>query len=389
MVVDVLIVLFLISSLARGREIGFIRQLFSAIGFFGGLTIGIWLERHFIHLTDTTLSRAVLTLGLTLGSALLLLSIGEYLGVLLKRKLMQHSLNRADAVIGSVAGGLTVLIMIWLITPLLATLPFVGLQKSVKNSAIISELNASLPSAPAFMTELGRLIDPNGFPQVFNGLEPSTSKDVVLPDLGAFNAAVRKDAASVVKIEGRGCGGIVEGSGFVSAEGFVVTNAHVVAGVAGPFVIDNNGQHPATAVWFDPDLDLAVLRASDLAGAPLAMSAAPLSNGADAAILGFPGGGGFSAKAAKIIEEFMANGRNIYNQSNTVRDVYEVKGDIIPGNSGGPLIDKDGTVRGVIFAQSTTYDKVGYALAMQKVIANVELAETRNQAVSTGSCTAH
>lgn len=386
MVVDVLIILFLISSLARGREIGFIRQLFSAVGFFGGLAIGVLLQRHFIHLTDTTLSRAVLTLSLILGCALLLLTVSEYAGIVLKRRLQQYKLDRADTVLGAVAGGLTLLVTIWLVTPVLTTMPFVGLQRSVKNSVIISSINSSLPSAPSFVTKLGRLINPNGFPQVFSGLEPSTSKNVTLPDLGKFNAAVRQVAPSVVKVEGRGCGGIVEGSGFVSADGFVVTNAHVVAGVAQPFIIDDNGQHPAAAVWFDPNLDLAVLRAGGLAGQPLKMSAAPMPDGTDTAVLGYPGGGNLTARAAKIIEQFIANGRNIYDEGDTVRDVYEVKADIIPGNSGGPLIDRAGTVRGVVFAQSATYDKVGYALAMQKVIQDVSAAEARNQTVPTGSC---
>jgi S1-C subfamily serine protease len=386
--VDILIVLFLISSVVRGREIGFVRQLFSAIGFFGGLIIGVLLQQHFIHLTDTTVSRAVLSLLFVLGSAMLLLSLGEYIGVLLKRKLMQRSINNADALVGAVAGGLTLLITIWLVAPVLVQLPFVSLQKSVKNSVIIGELDSSLPSVPNFISRLGRLIDPNGFPQVFSGLEPGTSTNVPLPNLGEFTPAVKKVAASVVKIEGRGCGGIVEGSGFVSSNGFVVTNAHVVAGVSSPYIIDNNGQHQASAVWFDPNLDLAVLHADNLAGAPLTMKADHLANNSSAAVLGYPGGGNFSAKAAKVLDEFMANGRNIYDEGSTVRDVYEVKADIIPGNSGGPLIDRDGTVRGVVFAQSTTYDKVGYALAMQKVISEVHQAEARNQVVATGNCTA-
>jgi S1-C subfamily serine protease len=384
--VDILIVLFLISSVVRGREIGFVRQLFSAIGFFGGLIIGVFLQQHFIHLTDTTVSRAVLSLLFVLGSAMLLLSLGEYVGVLLKKKLMQRSINSADALVGAIAGGLTLLVTIWLVTPVLVQLPFVSLQKSVKNSVIIGELDSSLPSVPNFMSRLGRLIDPNGFPQVFSGLEPAISTNVPLPDLGEFNAAVKKDAASVVKIEGRGCGGIVEGSGFVSSSGFVVTNAHVVAGVASPYIVDQNGQHQATAIWFDPNLDLAVLRADNLAGKPLSMGADRMANNTSAAVLGYPGGGNFSAKAAKVLDEFMANGRNIYDEGNTVRDVYEVKADIIPGNSGGPLIDKSGVVRGLVFAQSTTYDKVGYALTMQKVIAEVHQAEARNQAVATGNC---
>ncbi len=386
MIVDILIVLFLISSVVRGREIGFVRQLFSAIGFFGGLLIGVVLQRHFIHLTTTTVSRAMLSLLLVLGSAMLLLSLGEYLGIMLKRKLLQRSINGADAVVGAVAGGLTLLITAWLITPVLVQLPFVSLQKSVKSSVIISELNSSLPSVPTFVSQLGRLIDPNGFPQVFSGLEPSISTNVPLPDLGEFTPAVKKDIASVVKIEGRGCGGIVEGSGFVSSNGFVVTNAHVVAGVADPYILDQNGQHQATAVWFDPNLDIAVLRADNLAGKPLTMNADRLANNASAAVLGYPGGGNFSAKAAKVLDEFMANGRNIYDEGATTRDVYEVKADIIPGNSGGPLIDRDGVVRGVVFAQSTTYDKVGYALAMQKVISEVHQTEARNQTVATGNC---
>ena len=386
MVVDILIVLFLLSSLARGREIGFVRQICSAIGFFGGLFLGIVLQRHFIHLTDTTESRAVLTLLLILGVAMVFVSIGEFVGVLIKRRLMQHKIDGADAVVGAVAGGLTLLLTVWLVAPILVTLPFPSLQRAVKNSAIIGELDSALPSVPNFVSGLGRLIDPNGFPQVFSGLEPSISTNVALPNLGEFNAAVKKDAASVVKIEGRGCGGIVEGSGFVSADGFVVTNAHVVAGVASPYIIDQAGQHPATAVWFDPDLDLAVLRASGLSGKPLQMSADRLAQNASAAVLGYPGGGNFSAKAAKVLDEFNANGRNIYDEGNTVRDVYEVKADIIPGNSGGPLIDKNGTVRGVVFAQSTVYDQVGYALTMQKVINEVTQAEHQNQAVGTGSC---
>jgi len=386
MVLDIVIVLFLVSSVVRGREIGFVRQLFSAIGFFGGLLIGVLLQRHFIHLADTTESRAILTLLVILGTAMVFVSIGEFFGVLIKKKLMQRSINGADAVVGAVAGGLVLLLTIWLITPVLVQLPFMGLQKSVKNSIIIGELDTSLPSVPSFMSQLGRLIDPNGFPQVFSGLEPSIPTNVPLPDLGEFTPAVKKVAASVVKIEGRGCGGIVEGSGFVSSNRFVVTNAHVVAGVASPYIIDSNGQRQASAVWFDPNLDLAVLHADNLAGKPLTMKADRIANNASAAVLGYPGGGNFSAKAAKVLDEFIANGRNIYDEGNTTRDVYEVKANIIPGNSGGPLIDIDGIVRGVVFAQSTTYDKVGYALAMQKVISEVHQAEARNQAVVTGNC---
>jgi S1-C subfamily serine protease len=59
---------------------------------------------------------------------------------------------------------------------------------------------------------------------------------------------------------------------------------------------------------------------------------------------------------------------------------------VVPGNSGGPLVDTNGDVIGVVFATSTTYNNVGYALSTQKVVSEVGQARSSNHAVSTGSC---
>jgi S1-C subfamily serine protease len=66
--------------------------------------------------------------------------------------------------------------------------------------------------------------------------------------------------------------------------------------------------------------------------------------------------------------------------------VYSLKGAVQPGNSGGPLVDKDGEVIGMIFAESTVYDTVGYALQMDSVIHKFNAAKDRIAAVDTGSC---
>jgi S1-C subfamily serine protease len=87
-----------------------------------------------------------------------------------------------------------------------------------------------------------------------------------------------------------------------------------------------------------------------------------------------------------ILESFTATGRDIYNQGNTKRSVYSLKADVRQGNSGGPLITTDGTVAGVIFAESTTYEDVGYALTMEQVLTALNQAKDRTQSVATGSC---
>jgi len=383
--VDVFILLLLVSTVIRGAQIGSVRQIFSTAGFIIGLLLGAWLQSALIGLAHTQLSRTIITLITTLGLAIMLMGAGEYLGVVLKSRLLRLKLNVVDSVLGSIVGIITLLVAVWLAAAVLITLPFPGLQDDVRGSFIVSTLNHDLPSAPNVVADLGHLIDPNGFPQVFTGQEPEP-KSTKLPNIGDLQPAVTKDAASVLKIEGRGCGGIVEGSGFVVAHNLVATNAHVVAGVAHPIVFDHGAQHTAQAIWFDPNFDFAVLRVDHLNETPLALSAGIAANNTPSVVMGFPGGGDFSAQAAAIIDEFTATGRNIYNQGVTNRDIYEIKATVIPGNSGGPIVQADGSVIGVVFAESTTYNDVGYALTMPKVVSEIHQSQTQNQPVSTGSC---
>ncbi|MEO7364574.1 MAG: trypsin-like peptidase domain-containing protein, partial [Candidatus Saccharimonadales bacterium] len=160
-----------------------------------------------------------------------------------------------------------------------------------------------------------------------------------------------------------------------------------VAGIKHPYVQDSNGTHSGTVIWFDPELDFAVVRVSNLAGKPLPIAKQVVTSGTAAAIVGYPGGGAFSAGPAAVLDSFTASGRNIYGSGTTKRDVYEVQGNVIPGNSGGPLIDKNGTVIGVIFAESTSYKHVGYALTTPAVNDDIARALHRNQPADSGRCT--
>jgi len=384
--IDALIILILLAGLFRGFDEGLLHQLFSTIGFFFGLFLGAAVEPHLIDIVHSSLSKLIVALAITLGFAFLFLFVGEVIGIIAKRKVGPLAiLNRVDNALGAALGGVAMILLVWLGSAVIVALPYPALQQQVNDSAIVTLLTRRLPAAPNIIAGLGHLIVPNGFPNVFIGKEP-TPAPVQLPSSAAISRAVLRDQASVVKIEGQGCGGMVFGSGFVVGNGFVATNAHVVAGITAPQIVDKNGAHAATTVWFDPDLDFAVLRTSNLAGAPLSFNTATASRGEAAGVLGYPGGGSFSADRAAILDEFTAIGRNIYGQGRTSRDVYSVQATVVPGNSGGPLIDVHGYVIGVVFATSTTYDHVGYALTLRQVVNEVNQAQTTNHAVSTGSC---
>ena len=137
---------------------------------------------------------------------------------------------------------------------------------------MIRWLDDELPPVPDVAARLGRITDPLGFPRVFAGLEPTPAAPVTGPLPAQVRAAAAAAARSTVRIRGVGCGGVLVGSGWVAAPGLVVTNAHVVAGIADPVVEDADGEHRAVAVVFDPDTDVAILRTSGLDGPPLAVT---------------------------------------------------------------------------------------------------------------------
>ena len=382
---DLLIIVLLISGLIRGLRVGLFQQSLSLVGFFGGLVVGAALARFVVSSSDSQEVSTLIGLLLPLGVAIVVASLGELAGRKLRSLAQRYSFGRFDQVLGSVFEVLSVLASVWLLSSFASRVPVTVLQQQVQDSRIVQLLNEHLPPAPPVIAGIEQLVDPNGFPKVFLGEEPSAPRaNPASPE--QVQEAVAHAGASVVKIQGYGCGGIVSGSGFVVAPGMVATNAHVVAGVNDISVSDAHGQHSGTVVWFDPNLDFAVLRASDLAGAPLAIDSSSVPRGTAGAVLGFPGGGPFDAEPATVLDQIEAVGRNIYDQSTTLRSIYDLQANVEPGNSGGPLVTPDGTVLGVVFAKSVTQEGIGYALTAQQIVPEINQAESRTAPVSVGSC---
>ena len=159
------------------------------------------------------------------------------------------------------------------------------------------------------------------------------------------------------------CGLESTGSGFVVAPGYVLTNAHVIAGGRTIRVNGATGTYDATPVVFDPELDVALLRVPDLPAPALPLAGDDPERGTPAAVLGYPNGGPLRIVAAAVADTYPALGRNIYATEYVRRQIVEIRSDIERGNSGGPLMLPDGTVGGVVFAEARTDEEVGYALS--------------------------
>ncbi|QQS18089.1 serine protease [Candidatus Saccharibacteria bacterium] len=89
---------------------------------------------------------------------------------------------------------------------------------------------------------------------------------------------------------------------------------------------------------------------------------------------------------AIVLDRFEAIGKDIYGRSRTTREVYSLQTTIVHGNSGGPVVASDGTVLGVVFATSTTYNNIGYALTMEQIHELLRTAQNQKASVSTGKC---
>jgi S1-C subfamily serine protease len=396
--IDYVLLVVVAASGIHGLRLGAAMQVLSFGGFWLGLFLGALITPPLAGLVKSSTTKTVIAAVVVFGMAGILGGVGRYLGAHSSTALQRLRLGPVDSVAGVAVAVFATLVAVWLVASILTGSRFTSLNSAITKSRIVRAMDHVMPSPPAVFSRIESFLESEGFPVVFAGLPPQIAPPVTPPSGSAVRNAVLAAEGSTVQVAGDGCGVIQEGSGFVVAPGLVVTNAHVVAGIARPIVIDSNGRHAATPVLYDPELDISVLKVPDLTDRPLALLTGTtlVSRGTTAAVLGFPEGGPFDAVPAGVSAAFSATGLDIYGTAPTTREIYELNAQVRPGNSGGPLVASgdtaedipDGTVVGVVFARSTTDPDVGYALALPAVEKDIAAAQSASAAVGTGPCTA-
>ena len=348
-----------------GISTGFLRGAFSLAGFAVGAYLGARLAPLILsdgspYVPVVALAGAVLVGMLGRGVAALLAgALRTSIGVIPGMRLLDRA---AGIALGLVAG----VFLCWAVGAVLLYVPGeTELRRSVQRSTILTEINEVFP--PERLLEELERVDPIG---VFLG-PPAI---VAPPEKGiARDPDVARASMSVVRITGIACGLGVEGSGWVVARGLVVTNAHVVAGIATPRIDTPGGRaFTSTVVAFDATNDLAVLRVGGL-GAKALPFADP-ERSAPVALVGYPQNGPLTRTPARLGGTAQVLSRDAYGRGPITRQVTAIRGAVEPGSSGGPGIDAQGRVRTTVFARRPR-ETGGYGIPadlVRKVVAGVD-----------------
>jgi len=204
--------------------------------------------------------------------------------------------------------------------------------------------------------------------------------------LGTCGSAEDAEAArpSLARVAGTACLKPILATAVVVEDGLLLTVAHAIAGAEEDLkVIGLDGtERPALVVAFDPERDLALLEVDGFherieMAAPEADSGGTIAAvGSDLAIEGIP---------YRILRLVTARSGDIYNEGEVLREALEIEARVSPGDSGAPLLDRNGAMVGLLFAGSEGVEDSAWALHVSENEAFLEGAG-RSGEVDRGRC---
>ncbi|MDQ6687267.1 MAG: MarP family serine protease [Actinomycetota bacterium] len=385
---DWCLVLIAFAYALSGYWQGFITGAFATVGLLLGGLLGIGLAPKLLGNANPSLWVSLAALFVVLVCASFGQAILQYGGAKIRDLITWQPARALDAVGGAVLSVVAVLAVSWMLGVAISGSRIPGIGPEVRDSKVLAGVNKMMPaSAQNALRSFNRVVGSSVFPRYLEPFAPERIVNVAPgPQQVVGDPDVVRASSSVYKLRGNNsCGQGVEGSGFLYSPGRVMTNAHVVAAVRRPQVRVNGRMVAATVVYYNPQIDIAVLDVPQLSRPYLHFDLHGASRQAGA-VLGFPNDGPFDAEPARIRSQQRLRSPDIYGNGTVTRDVFSVRGRIRPGNSGGPLVATDGRVLGVVFAASVSDNQTGYALTAQQVAGPAAAGIVGHRAVATGGC---
>ncbi len=209
-----------------------------------------------------------------------------------------------------------------------------------------------------------------------NGNSVSGSPNVSLSGLTP-GQVYAQNYKSVVAVSGKSAEGSSTGSGFIlSADGYVVSNHHVIEGATSWQVTTYDGtQYKAAVVGYDASNDLAVLKidGKDLQAVKLG-SSHDIIVGDQVVAIGNPLG---TLHSTLTVGYISATEREI-NTGGALINMLQTDAAINPGNSGGPLFNMKGEVVGITTAKysgttssGASIEGIGFAIPLDDVLKKI------------------
>lgn len=384
LIITALVVVFAVSGFRRG--ITWVGP--SLIGLLIGLVVGAAAAPPLARLVAGKGDYAPLAVtGFFLAVVLIIQGAGTALGFRARLRTLRTQFAHWDSWMGSAGAAVGVLVIGWYLGYVFHDSPWSDVDQQIGSSAIVRGLLTIAPRPPAFLTNVEHVLRNSEFPDPFSELAPSQPPPVDIPQL-VDTPGIRTATHATSKVIAYGCGGAEAGSSWPIGNDHMVTNAHVVAGSNQVQVVTPDGAtHAATVVLYDPDIDIAILDVPGVNLNALPMATDDPARGTTGAVIGYPGGLQEQVVPAAVRGTEQARGENIYNSDEVTRDIEVLSAHVIPGNSGGPMVDANGTVIGLVFAASVSTNDEGYALTMSQVGPAISDGRSRTTAVSTEGCT--
>jgi hypothetical protein len=151
------------------------------------------------------------------------------------------------------------------------------------------------------------------------------------------------------------------GTGFLlNKSGYIATNYHVVESASEIYVEINNKDYKCKVIDLDKINDLAILK---IINQPNLTSHSIFTRnssetGSDIFVLGFPYALSLLGNEIKLTDGKISSQSGFQGENKT----FQISAPIQPGNSGGPLFNKDGNIIGIVSSKFTGGENVGYAI---------------------------